>query len=152
MSAWVLRTDGGARGNPGPAGAGFVLERDGKIAVRGGAYLGEVTNNVAEYEAMIWGLENALEIGARDLTVYADSELMVKQMNGAYKVKNANLKPLFVRACELVSELDSVEFTHVRREDNKLADTMANEAMDERGYVGDANPRGGRHAQGTLFE
>jgi ribonuclease HI len=129
-----------------------VLERDDEIVVRGGAYLGETTNNVAEYEAMIWGLENALAAGASDIVVYADSELVVKQMNGAYKVKNANLKPLYTRACGLVREFGSVEYAHVRREDNELADAMANEAMDEMGYVGDAIPRGGQHAQGTLFE
>jgi len=152
LPVWALRTDGGARGNPGPAGAGFVLERDGEIVVHGGAYLGATTNNVAEYEAMIWGLENAVSSGVDRITVYADSELMVRQMTGVYKVKNANLKPLFLRASELTRQLDNVEFQHVRREENTAADELANAAMDERTYVGDALPRGGASDQGILFE
>jgi ribonuclease HI len=84
----VLRSDGGARGNPGPAGAGFVIEEGGEIVCRGGRFLGECTNNVAEYEALLWGLENALGLGIDSIVVYADSELLVKQLNGQYRVKN----------------------------------------------------------------
>lgn len=152
MTRWTLHTDGGARGNPGPAGIGFVLHADDKIVKRGGAFLGDATNNVAEYEAMIWGLENALSVDASNLEVFADSELMVRQMNGVYKVKNANLKPLFTRANELASSIGSVSFTHVRREDNTQADEMANQAMDARGYVGDADQRGAAPSQQSLFE
>jgi ribonuclease HI len=149
----VLRTDGGARGNPGPAGAGFVLERDGEVIVRGGAYLGETTNNVAEYEALIWGLENASAAGASNLIAYADSELVVKQMTGEYRVKNTNLKPLFARATDLSRALGHVDYVHVRREENRLADELANAAMDERDYIGDAPiRRDARQQQETLFE
>ena len=105
ISAAVLRTDGGARGNPGPAGAGFVLQgRDGVVIAEGGRFLGECTNNVAEYEALIWGLETALELGVRDITVLSDSELVVRQISGLYKVKHANLRPRFLRALGLLEE------------------------------------------------
>jgi len=152
VSRAILRTDGGARGNPGPAGAGFVVEVDGDIACRGGRYLGVATNNVAEYEAMIWGLENVRALGFRDVKVFADSELLVKQVNGHYKVKNAGLKPLFVRVLALLRTFDSFEVVHVRREDNCAADAMANEAMDVRATVGDApvDPDE-RSAQDALF-
>jgi len=138
MTRAVLRSDGGARGNPGPAGAGFVIEVDGEIVCRGGRYLGIATNNVAEYEAMIWGLENVRELGHRSVSVFADSELLVKQVNGQYKVKNAGLKPLFLRVLALLRAFESFEVCHVRREDNCAADAMANEAMDARATVGDA--------------
>jgi ribonuclease HI len=153
-SGWALRTDGGARGNPGPAGAGFVLESpDGTVAARGGRYLGECTNNVAEYEALLWGLAVALEhpgAVSEGLTVYADSELIVKQMTGAYRVKHPNLKPLYERASRLASRFAAVRFKHVRREYNKEADGLANEAMDLREDVGDAPTTSGGE-QGTLF-
>lgn len=153
MSRFVLRTDGGARGNPGPAAAGFVLESpDGQTVLRGGRYLGETTNNVAEYEALLWGLRNALDRGYAPLTVYSDSELMVKQLNGAYRVKNEGLKPLYTEACRLIGKLGDVRVIHVRRADNKEADTLCNQAMDCRGVVGDAPEEcGGGFEQGTLF-
>lgn len=152
MSTATLRSDGGARGNPGPAGAGFVIEVDGRTVCRGGRYLGEVTNNVAEYEALIWGLENVLALGHTRVHVFADSELLVKQLNGVYKVKNAGLKPLFVRALALLRQFDSTHVAHVRREDNHAADAMANEAMDARGTVGDpACAPGGGSSQDSLF-
>ncbi len=151
---WKLRTDGGARGNPGPAGAGFVLEDPtGTVVSRGGRWLGTCTNNVAEYEALLWGLAVALEhpdaVGT-GLTVYADSELVVKQMNGAYRVKHPNLKPLYERAGRLASRFSKVRYVHVRREHNKEADGLANEAMDLREDVGDA-PSASGEGQGTLF-
>lgn len=153
MSRFVLRTDGGARGNPGPAGAAFVLEApDGGIVCTGGRFLGDTTNNIAEYSALLWGLEVALERGARPLTVYSDSELMVRQLNGQYRVKNEGLKPLYEEACGLVARLGDVRVVHVRRSENKLADALANEAMDCRGVVGDAlPPAGDDYEQGTLF-
>ncbi len=153
MSAVVLRTDGGARGNPGPAGAGFVIVADGRIVRRGGRYLGVTTNNVAEYEALIWGLENAIALGYRDVAVEADSELVVKQLAGVYKVKNAGLKPLFSRAQGLLRSLDSYTLTHIRRELNSEADALANEAMDTCATVGDAltNTATGAGGPGTLF-
>lgn len=134
----TLRTDGGARGNPGPGGAGFVLEDAGGAVVRsGGRFLGSVTNNVAEYEALIWGLETALDQGVAHLRVCADSELVVRQMNGIYRVKNEGLKPLFARTQSLLRRFGSVEIVHVRREQNVAADELANTAMDGRTTVGD---------------
>jgi len=134
----TLRTDGGARGNPGPGGAGFVLEDSGGAVVRrGGRFLGSVTNNVAEYEALIWGLETALDHGVARLRVCADSELVVRQMNGIYRVKNEGLKLLFARAQALLRRFASVEIMHVRREQNAAADELANTAMDGRATVGD---------------
>ena len=133
---WQLNTDGGSRGNPGPAGCGFSLVEDGQVALEGGWYLGQATNNHAEYCALIWGLENALALGAAELSVQADSELMVKQMNGAYKVKNPDMKKLHARAQRLAQRFGRISFTHVRREHNKAADGMANAAMDARGPAG----------------
>lgn len=152
MTGTVLRTDGGSRGNPGPAGVGFVIERDGAIVCSGGRFLGEATNNVAEYEALIWGLENVRALGSDEVTVYADSELLVKQLNGRYRVKNEGLKPLFVRATGLLKGFERSEVTHVRRALNAEADKLANQAMDARTTVG--NPLcepGGSAAQASLF-
>jgi ribonuclease HI len=152
VSRLVLRTDGGSRGNPGPAGAGFVIERDGEIICRGGRFLGSQTNNVAEYEALIWGLENVAAIGSSEVVVYADSELLVKQINGTYRVKNEGLRPLFRRAVVLLKGFSRTTVEHVRREQNADADAMANEAMDAGHEVGDpACPPGGASSQGSLF-
>jgi ribonuclease HI len=148
MTRAVLRTDGGSRGNPGPAGAGFVVEVGGEIVCRGGRFIESATNNVAEYEAFIWGLENVAALGHRDVDVFADSELLVKQINGQYRVKNAGLKPLFLRALSQLRQFDSFRVSHVRREMNEAADAMANEAMDACGTVGDApvTPESGQDA------
>ena len=153
MADWSLRTDGGSRGNPGPAGCGFVLERPGgEVACRGGRFLGVKTNNEAEYEALLWGLASATTFpDVRRLTVYADSELLVKQMNRVYRVKHPNLRPLFQRALQLARRFEAVRYVHVYREANAAADALANEAMDLRVTVGDA-PCGLDHGQGTLFE
>jgi len=152
VSGAVLRTDGGSRGNPGPAGAGFVIEADGEIVCRGGRFLGSQTNNVAEYEALIWGLENVAALGYGSVTVFADSELLVKQVNGQYRVKNEGLKPLFARAVKLLRGFSRFKVNHVRREHNADADEMANQAMDERATVGDpACEPGGATPQGSLF-
>lgn len=151
MSGAVLRTDGGSRGNPGPAGAGFVIERDGEVICRGGRFLGSCTNNVAEYEALIWGLENVSALGFSEVTVYADSELLVKQINGQYRVKNEGLKPLFVRAKAVLKTFPKSRVAHVRREQNTEADAMANEAMDAAGTVGDPACAPGGSEQGALF-
>lgn len=138
MRRAVLRTDGGARGNPGPAGAGIVLEVEDGATVRAGRYLGVTTNNVAEYEALVWGLENARALGVGELAVYADSELVVRQLTGEYRVKNPGLKPLHERALSLMRSFDRVEVRYVPREENRAADEMANAAMDAHGPVGDA--------------
>ena len=152
MAVYTLRTDGGARGNPGPAGAAFVLEaEDGAVVRSGGRYLGETTNNVAEYEALIWGLETAIDHGVRRLKVCADSELVVRQVNGVYKVKHPNMTPLHARVAALIRRFERVDVRHVRRADNTLADTLANEAMDTRGEVGDGIGPAGT-SQGSLFE
>jgi ribonuclease HI len=127
----TLWTDGGARGNPGPAAFAYVLEAEGgsPLAAHGEA-IGVATNNVAEYSALVAGLEKAVELGVRDLEVVSDSELMVKQMRGEYKVKNEALRELSVRAGRLARELGTVRYTAVRREHNTLADRLVNEALD----------------------
>jgi ribonuclease HI len=115
-----------------------VLEDATNVVVRsGGRFLGTATNNVAEYEALLWGLATALDQGVRDLRVCADSELVVRQLTGVYRVKNEGLRPLFVRAQALLKRFDSCEIVHVRREMNAAADALANQAMDERRTVGD---------------
>ena len=139
---FTLRTDGGARGNPGPAGAGFVLEDStGAIVRGGGAFLGVATNNVAEYRALILGLQLAESFSVRRLRVCADSELVVRQVTGVYRVKNEGLRPLFAEVRALLDGFDSCEVVHVRREHNGAADALANEAMDRQADVGDAVPR-----------
>jgi ribonuclease HI len=124
--------DGGARGNPGPAGYGVRIEdADGELIEELHGALGIATNNVAEYNGLLAALRWAAEHGQRDVHIRSDSELLVKQMRGEYKVKHPGLQPLFVRARLLVMELDRVTFEHVRREQNKEADRLSNVAMDE---------------------
>lgn len=126
-----LWTDGGARGNPGPAAFAYVLVRDdGEQLDARGEYIGHATNNVAEYSALIGGLEAAIALGVSELEVVSDSELMVKQMRGEYKVKNEALKELNEHADRLARKLDRVRYTAVRREHNKLADQLVNDALD----------------------
>lgn len=126
-----LSTDGGARGNPGPAAYGYVLEADdGTVLAAHGETIGTATNNVAEYRALIAGLERAIELGVDELEVVSDSELVVKQMRGEYKVKKAALRELWQEAAELARGLKSVSYTAVRREHNELADRLVNEALD----------------------
>jgi ribonuclease HI len=127
----LLYTDGGARGNPGPAAYGFVLEaEDGTVLAAEGEAIGVATNNVAEYSGLVAGLRRALELHVPELEVVSDSELMVKQMRGEYRVKNEALRALFLEASRLVRELGAVEFRHVRRAHNELADRLVNEALD----------------------
>ena len=126
-----LSTDGGARGNPGPAAYGYVLEsEDGHVLDARGETIGVATNNVAEYRGLIAGLEKALELGVTELEVVSDSELVVKQMLGDYKVKNETLRELSQEALSLASRLGKVTYTAVRREQNDLADRLVNEALD----------------------
>jgi ribonuclease HI len=126
-----LWTDGGSRGNPGPAAYAFVLEAEGGTVLEArGQAIGVATNNVAEYSALVAGLREARERGVDDLEVRSDSELMVKQMRGEYRVKNRDLQALFLDASRLARELGAVTYTHVRREHNELADRLVNEALD----------------------
>jgi ribonuclease H / adenosylcobalamin/alpha-ribazole phosphatase len=129
-----LSTDGGARGNPGPAAYGYVLEaEDGTVLAAHGEAIGTATNNVAEYRALVAGLEKAVELHVDEVEVVSDSELLVKQMRGEYKVKNAALRELSEQAGEIARQLRSVRYTAVRREHNELADQLVNEALDARG-------------------
>lgn len=126
-----LSTDGGARGNPGPAAFGYVLEaEDGTILDARGEAIGTATNNVAEYRALVAGLQKALELGVDELEVASDSELLVRQMTGVYRVKNAALRELVEDATALGDRLGRVRYTAVRREHNELADRLVNEALD----------------------
>jgi probable phosphoglycerate mutase len=126
-----LFTDGGARGNPGPAAFGYVLEAlDGTVLAAHGEAIGVATNNVAEYQALIAGLERAAQLGIEELEVISDSELLVKQMRGEYRVKNRGLIPLSIEAGQLARRVGSVRYTAVRREQNELADRLVNEALD----------------------
>ena len=126
-----LWTDGGARGNPGPAAFAYVLEaEDGTVLDARGEAIGVATNNVAEYSALVAGLERAAEAGVRELEVRSDSELMVKQMRGEYRVKNRALQELFLDASRLARQLPAVTYTHVRREHNELADRLLNDSLD----------------------
>lgn len=124
--------DGGSRGNPGPAASGFVLiDTTEKVIDEGGAFLGVATNNVAEYQAVYLALERALELGAEDVAMKLDSQLVVNQMNGIYKIKHPDLIPIHNRVRELIGRFKKVTFTHVRREFNTLADGMVNKILDE---------------------
>ena len=126
-----LWTDGGARGNPGPAAFAYVLEAaDGTVLDARGEAIGVATNNVAEYSALVAGLARAVEAGVRELEVRSDSELMVKQMRGEYRVKNRDLQSLFLDASRAARAIEQVTYMHVRREHNELADRLVNEALD----------------------
>jgi ribonuclease HI len=126
-----LWTDGGARGNPGPAAFAYVREADdGTVLDARGEAIGVATNNVAEYSALVAGLGRAVEAGVHELEVRSDSELMVKQMRGEYRVKNRDLQSLFLDASRAAREIGLVTYTHVRREHNELADRLVNEALD----------------------
>jgi probable phosphoglycerate mutase len=126
-----LSTDGGSRGNPGPAAYGYVLEsEDGHVLDARGEAIGTATNNVAEYRGLIAGLESAIQRGIDELEIVSDSELLVRQMQGEYKVKNETLKTLQREAAELAARLKRVTYTAVRRAHNELADRLVNDALD----------------------
>ena len=133
---FIVNTDGGARGNPGPSGIGFVIAQDGAVIKTGKAYIGETTNNQAEYEALIRALGELDTIipkeGRKDVPVEIrmDSELVIKQLRKEYKVKDAGLKLQFVKVGALIAKFPSISFVHVMREENSAADELANEAMD----------------------
>jgi ribonuclease HI len=129
-----LSTDGGARGNPGPAAYAYVLEaEDGTVLAAHGEAIGTATNNVAEYRALVEGLRKALELAVDEVDVVSDSELVVKQMRGEYRVKNEALQQLSLEAGRLARQLRKVTYTAVRREHNELADRLVNEALDRSG-------------------
>jgi ribonuclease HI len=126
----TIFADGGSRGNPGPAGCGAVILVGEEQLATVSEYLGVATNNVAEYKGLVFALEKALSLGISEVEVFMDSELVVKQMKGLYKVKNAGLIPLFMKAQRLRSDFSKFDINHVRREHNKIADSLANKAMD----------------------
>lgn len=128
----IIYTDGGARGNPGPAGIGAIAKTpDGEIIFEVSEYIGETTNNQAEYKAVVAAILKAKELKVEEIDFFLDSELVVKQLKREYKVKNKDLAPLFVKIYNAVMEFKKVTFTHVRRELNKEADVLANKAMDK---------------------
>ena len=130
-----LSTDGGARGNPGPAAYGYVLEAaDGTVLAAHGEAIGVATNNVAEYRALVAGLRKAVELHVGELEVVSDSELVVHQMRGEWKIKNEALRALWAEAQDIATELGTVRYTAVRREHNELADRLVNEALDAAGF------------------
>lgn len=132
MSKAILHTDGGARGNPGPGGIGAVLEIDGQQHLFK-EFIGVATNNQAEYKAVILGLQKAKDFGATEVDVYLDSELVQQQLSGLYKVKNQDLGSLFVKVWNLTQGFKKIKYLHIRREENKLADKLVNQALDEAG-------------------
>jgi ribonuclease HI len=127
---FTINIDGGSRGNPGLAAFGYVIAHDGETVLDGNGTLPHATNNVAEYTALIRALEKAAELNAATVEIRSDSELLVRQMNGQYKVKNAGLLPLFEEAQDLRKGFKRVSFTHIPREQNREADRLCNEAMD----------------------
>jgi ribonuclease HI len=128
-----LYSDGAARGNPGLAGAGAVLvEPSGQVVDRIGKFLGKQTNNYAEYMGLLLGLRRARELSVREVEVFADSELMLRQLGGRYQVKSTSLRPLYEEALVLLNDFERVKFVHVPREMNRAADEMSNRAIDER--------------------
>lgn len=128
----IIHTDGGARGNPGPAGIGIVLEyKETGEKHHYKKYIGETTNNQAEYQALLYALLRAQEMGAQEVWCYLDSELVVKQLHGEYRVKDKNLAPLFLKIWNLKQKFKKITFTHIPREQNKEADMLVNIAIDD---------------------
>jgi len=157
----TMHIDGASRGNPGKAAYAIVLARPGLPVVEEADTIGIASNNVAEYTALVEGLTLAAELGVKKLQIYSDSELMVKQMNGEYKVKNEDLRSLYEEACQLRKQFERVTLTHVRREQNKRADAIGNDALDgkprKRGEPVDLSPQppslqgGGRKSDSPLL-
>jgi len=129
---WLLMVDGAARGNPGEAGCGAVIADENGVVVKElSRYLGRTTNNVAEYEGLLMGLEALLKLGQKHIVVQSDSQLLVRQLNGEYRVRDEKLKVLFAQAMRLLRQFGSYRIVHVRREMNKLADRLANRGIDQ---------------------
>lgn len=130
----TVNVDGGARGNPGPAAIGVVVrDESGEILTTHSETIGEATNNIAEYRALLAGIGKASELGATELELVGDSELVVRQVRGEYKVKNAGIKPLHAEVLEALEGFDSWTIEHVRREENAEADALVNQALDAGG-------------------
>lgn len=135
MKMLTIYTDGGARGNPGPAAIGFIIyDGHSRVLKSFGMFIGVSTNNQAEYKALIKALEAAWDLRANQVKCYLDSELVVKQLQGIYKVKETYLKPLAAKALALTAKFNQVDFAHIPREKNKQADQLVNKALDEAGY------------------
>ncbi|KXG78496.1 14.7 kDa ribonuclease H-like protein [Fervidicola ferrireducens] len=131
MERLKVYVDGASRGNPGDAGIGIVmLDENGNVVKEMSDYIGQTTNNIAEYTALIIALKEALEMGCEEIEVFSDSELMVKQINGQYQIKNEGIKRLYSQVVQLMKEFRSFSINHVRREYNKRADELANEGID----------------------
>jgi ribonuclease HI len=127
---FYLYTDGGARGNPGPAGIGIIILDGAKKKIKESfKYIGETTNNIAEYSALVQGLREALALNANEIVINLDSELIVKQLNGEYKVKDAGMKELFGKALDMLKRFGSFEIKHIARAKNKEADKLVNKAI-----------------------
>jgi len=153
LQVFKIYTDGASRGNPGEAGVGVAIydEKDNRTLVEIGEYIGVTTNNVAEYTALIRGLQAATKMHNGKIEIYADSELMIKQMKGEYKVKNEGLRPLYQQARALVAEFAACSFNHIPREKNKRADQLANQGIDNKGKKASAAAVSSTDEQG-LFE
>ncbi len=135
----ILWADGAARGNPGPAGVGIVLKTpDGEVLVAEGGFIGHATNNVAEYKALLLGLERALSRGVRHIEVRADSELLIKQLRGQYRMRSENLRPLYEQTLELLRKFETSRLVHVPRTQNAEADRFANLGIDQAKQAGKA--------------
>ena len=132
QAEWLLMVDGAARGNPGEAGCGAVIcDEHGQVVKELSRYLGRTTNNVAEYEGLLMGLNALIQLGRKKICVQSDSQLLVRQLNGEYRVKDEKLKLLYQRAMTLLHRFDSYRILHVYREMNKAADRLANRGIDE---------------------
>jgi ribonuclease HI len=141
MSTFTLAIDGASRGNPGAAGIGVVVyDQSGKVVREVSEYIGRTTNNVAEYTALIRGLEEALRLGAKTIRVQTDSELLARQMSGTYRVKSPHLLPLYERVRSLLARFQDARIAHVSREQNAQADKLAGEAARRAGQRDEDNP------------
>jgi len=135
----IIQTDGGSRGNPGPAAIGVVILQENQIFKKYGECIGEATNNQAEYQAVIFALKKVKAVFGKkkakdmEIEIQVDSELVVKQLNHEYKIKEGDLQPLFIKIWNLLLDFGNVNFKHVRREENKQADQMVNQALDNQG-------------------
>ena len=131
--SWRLYCDGASRGNPGPSGAGAIIyDPRGQVQTQVSLYLGETTNNVAEYQALILGLNEAARLGVRRLQIFADSQLLVRQLNGQYRVKAPHLLPFWRAAKDALQKFESYTLSHVPRAENRQADELANQAIDQK--------------------